>query len=137
MGDIWNMARLTLKKQLEIEQDQEWIKIHFRSHYSQGAFVIKRKLYEFDQKKIEKVLKGLYYFIDYKYTPTYEEYCDMDSFLNSQKARLRRKEYVFENTIFPDKERRDEALQEIKELKDSILMREHTLLEEYEERFHD
>ena len=47
------------------------------------------------------------------------------------------REYVFENTIFPNKERRDEALQEIKELKYSILMREHTLLEEYEEKFHD
>lgn len=127
------MARLTLKQQIEIKQDTEWVKIHFRSHYSQGAFVIKRKLYELQIKRLEKSLKGLYYFVDYKYTPTYEEYCDMNSYLNAQKARLRRREYQYENTIND----REELLKEIKEIKQLIIEKEHELLEEYEEKFHE
>ena len=137
MGDIWNMARLTLKQQIEIEQDNNWVRITFRSHYSQGTIVCKNKLYELQIKRLEKALKGLYYFVDYGYKPTYEEYCNMDSSLNSSKAHLRRCEYKYENTTNDYPVVRKALLDSIKNINNHILMREHELLEEYEEKFHD
>ena len=57
----------------------------------------------------------------------------MNSYLNAQKARLRRREYQYENTIND----REELLKEIKEIKQLIIEKEHELLEEYEEKFHE
>ena len=126
------MPRLTIKQRMELEQDNTYVKISFRSSYSQGSFILKTKMYELKIKQIKKTLKGLYYFTDYRYIPTYEEYCNMDSFLNTEKSRLRRYEYLYENT-FDD---REYLLKEIKEIKEAIIAKEHELLEEYDEKFH-
>ena len=131
------MPKLTIKQQMEIEQDNTYVKISFRTSYSQGSFILKTKMYELKIMKIEKTLKGLYYFTDYGYIPTFEEYCNMDCFLISQKAHLRRCEYKYENTSNEYPEARKSILESIRITNNHILMREHELLEEYEEKFHD
>ena len=131
------MGRLTIKQQMEIEQDNTYVKISFRSSYSQGSFILKTKMYEFKIKQIEKALKGLYYFTDYGYIPTYEEYCNMDSSLNCFKNRLRRYQNIIQNIPLEDNLYYRSIKEEINNIEETIIAKEHELLEEYEEKFHD
>ena len=54
------------EKQL-IREDKTFIRITYLTHCGRGEMIMKTYFYILMQKKIERKLKGLYYFIDYNY----------------------------------------------------------------------
>ena len=76
---------MTSKQYDEIVNDKTWIKISFLSECGRGEIILKTSMYNHKQKKIEKMLKGLTYYIDYDYKLAINEVMMFDPELNRLK----------------------------------------------------
>lgn len=76
---------MTNKQYDEIVNDKSWIKISFLSSCGRGEIILKTAMFNHKQKKIEKMLKGLTYYIDYDYKLSINEVMMFDPELNELK----------------------------------------------------
>ena len=137
---------MTNKEYIEISRCNEWMSIDYLTYASKGHIIMKKKYYELYQKKIERKLKGLTYWINYDYKLTLEEFINFDELLEIYKRKvrcheerlkyyiLRRDSVMFHNYENPY----DKDVKEYEELisleKQQIEERKQYLIEEYKRK---
>lgn len=76
---------MTNKQYDEIVNDKSWMRITFLSECGRGEIILKTAMFNHKQKKIEKLLKGLTYYIDYDYKLSINEVMMFDPELSRLK----------------------------------------------------
>lgn len=61
-------------QQLQVEQDDTWVKIEFWTPVSSGRIIIKTSMFDIKKRKLKRIFKGLDYRVSYNYTPTEQDH---------------------------------------------------------------
>lgn len=74
----------------------KWIKITYKNMICSGSMLMKEELLESKIKKINRLLKGFEWHIEYNYILTFEEYCDHDVQYNGIIKVIKRYKHYYE-----------------------------------------
>lgn len=74
----------------------KWIKITYKNWNCSGSILMKEELLESKIKKLNRLLKGFEWHIEYNYILTFEEYCDHDVHYNSFVKDIKRYKHYYE-----------------------------------------
>lgn len=84
------------KDYFKLIASSKWIKITYKNWNCSGSILMKEELLESKIKKLNKLLKGFEWHIEYNYILTFEEYCDHDVQYNGLIKDIKRYKHYYE-----------------------------------------
>ena len=121
------------KDYFKLIASSKWIKITYKNWNCSGSILMKEELLESKIKKLNKLLKGFEWHIEYNYILTFEEYCDHDIQYNSFVKDIKRYKHYYEYySRHQDKKYIDEYLKLINDSTNMLRTYELELKEKYE-----
>lgn len=79
-----------------IYNSNKWIKITYKNMICSGSILMKEELLESKIKKVNKLLKGFEWHIEYNYILSFEEYCEHDDHYDSFVKDIKRYKHCYE-----------------------------------------
>ena len=84
------------KDYFKLLASSKWIKITYKDVNCSGSILMKEELLESKIKKINRLLKGFEWHIEYNYILTFEEYCEHDIQYNGLVKDIKRYKHYYE-----------------------------------------